>query len=249
MLPYPYLCSYDIGQDTLIMVVANALYYNATLTLGLLVQMGVVGQFFAAWFASIFANKKSGKPKHFRRMHDKKVCVLGLVSMLAVPEEALPAEIKAGLAQVQAGVMRLLLALKDQQAEAEADAAREDEEDEDEQEEGEEDGDIGEDDEDEDEELNKALRRGARDILGDGSDEDSDDEFTDDEEVRTPIDPVDPFVFFADALSGLQQHMPIRHQQLMAACDANTQVALAGMVAYAAELRDKPAAAATGSGE
>ncbi|GIL84239.1 hypothetical protein Vretimale_15865 [Volvox reticuliferus] len=236
-------------KDTLIMVVANALYYNATLTLGLLVQMGVVGQFFAAWFASIFANKKSGKPKHFRRMHDKKVCVLGLVSMLAVPEEALPAEIKAGLAQVQAGVMRLLLALKDQQAEAEADAAREDEEDEDEQEEGEEDGDIGEDDEDEDEELNKALRRGARDILGDGSDEDSDDEFTDDEEVRTPIDPVDPFVFFADALSGLQQHMPIRHQQLMAACDANTQVALAGMVAYAAELRDKPAAAATGSGE
>lgn len=31
--------------------------------------------------------------------------------------------------------------------------------------------------------MAKALRRGARDLLGDGSDEDSDDEFTDDEEV------------------------------------------------------------------
>ncbi|EFJ51590.1 hypothetical protein VOLCADRAFT_79706 [Volvox carteri f. nagariensis] len=234
-------------KDALVLVVANALYYNAALALSVLVQMGVVGQFFTAWFAAIFANKKSGKPKHFRRMHDKKVCVLGLVSMLAVPDEALPGEITAGLAQ--AGIMRLLLALKEQQAEMEeaAKAGSDDEEDE----EDDEDEDGGEDVGEEDEEvrlvgLNKALRRGARDILDDGS-EGSDDEFTDDEEVRTPIDPVDPFVFYADALSGLQQHMPARHQQLMATCDANTQAALAGMMAYAAELKNKPTAIGDGT--
>ncbi|GLC37117.1 hypothetical protein PLESTB_000981600 [Pleodorina starrii] len=232
-------------KDTLVLVVANALYYNAALTLGILSQMGAVGSFFSGWFAAIFAVKKSGKPKHFRRMHDKKVCVLGLVAMLAVPEEAMPAEIKAGLPQVQAGIMRLLLALKDQQAEAEEAAQRGDDDDEDDDEEDEDgDAEIGDDDDEDDEELTKALRKGARDLLEDGSEDFSDDEFTDDEEVRTPIDPVDPFVFFADALSGLQQHMPARHQQLMAACDAGTQAALGAMMVYAAEMRNKPPAAA-----
>ncbi|KXZ43736.1 hypothetical protein GPECTOR_81g184 [Gonium pectorale] len=119
---------------------------------------------------------------------------------------------------VQAGVMRLLLALKDQQAENEA-AAKAEAEDDDEEEDDEEE-EIEEDDE-EDEDINKALRRGARDILeGDGSEDGSDDEFTDDEEVRA-----------------------WGHQQLLAACDANTQAALAGMVAYAEALRNKPPAA------
>lgn len=60
--------------------------------------------------------------------------------------------------------------------------------------------------------MTKALRRGARALLGEGSEDgdESDDEFTDDEEVHTPIDPVDPYVFFADALAGLQAHMPAR---------------------------------------
>lgn len=88
------------------LVVANALYYNAPLALAALGQMGVTGQFFGAWFTAIFAVKKSGKPRHFRRQHDKKVAVLGLTSLLAVPDEALPAEIKAGLPQVGGGEVR-----------------------------------------------------------------------------------------------------------------------------------------------
>ncbi|KAG2439798.1 hypothetical protein HYH02_010433 [Chlamydomonas schloesseri] len=236
-------------KDTLVLVVANALYYNAPLALSALAALGVTGQFFGAWFTAIFAVKKSGKPRHFRRQHDKKVAALGLTSLLAVPDEALPAEVRAGLPQVQAGVMRLLIALKEQQAEAEELAKHagsdDDEEDDD-------DADFGEDDDDEeeDEEATKALRRGARALLGEGSDdeggEESDDEFTDDEEVHTPIDPVDPYVFFADALAGLQAHMPARHAALLAACDANTQAALGGMMAYAAELKSKPPAAAAG---
>lgn len=40
--------------------------------------------------------------------------------------------------------------------------------------------------------------------------------------------------------------LPLRHAALLAACDANTQAALGGMVAYAAEIKAKPPAAAEG---
>ena len=60
-------------KDTLMLVVANCLYYNAQLTLAALQQQGALQALFGLWFTMIFANKKSGKPKHFRRMHDKKV--------------------------------------------------------------------------------------------------------------------------------------------------------------------------------
>ena len=55
------------------MVVADALYYNAPLTLSTLQSQGALTTFLGLWFSLIFASKKSGKGKHFRRMHDKKV--------------------------------------------------------------------------------------------------------------------------------------------------------------------------------
>lgn len=225
-------------KDTLVVIVANALYYNPVLALGALGSMGAVGPFFGAWFTAIFDNKKSGKPKHFRRMHDKKLCVLGLTSLLSVPDDQLPPEIRAGMPQLLAGVIRLLVALKEQQEEAEKEA-KFDSDEEEAEEDGEEDGDE-DDDEEDDEEMAKILRKGAKALLdGEDDDEDSDDEFTDDEEVHTPLDPIDPFVAVADALSGLQQHMPARHAQLLGSCDPNVAAAIQGMVAYAAEVRAK----------
>ena len=55
------------------MVVADALYYNAPLAVAALAQQGALTSFLGLWFGMIFAAKKSGKGKHFRRMHDKKV--------------------------------------------------------------------------------------------------------------------------------------------------------------------------------
>ena len=63
----------SLSQDTLLVVIANALYYNAPLALQALQQQGATQSLFGLWFSMIFASKKSGKPKHFRRMHDKKV--------------------------------------------------------------------------------------------------------------------------------------------------------------------------------
>lgn len=283
-------------KDTLMLVVANCLYYNAQLTLAALQQQGALQALFGLWFTMIFANKKSGKPKHFRRMHDKKVrptatcgsralvarlalqrqgalctcllknvvgqstptpypdgffhaspaqvCVLGLVSVLASPDEALAPEIKAGLPQILSGITRLLVALKEQQDEALKEVDEDEDEDGVDDDWGNDDDDEGPEDDDKEEAYLKRLAKMAARETGqadDAADDDTDDEWTDDEEVETPIDPVDPYVFFADALAGMQATNPARHQGLTATVDAGAQEALAQIMQYAAQQRAEAA--------
>ena len=65
----------------------------------------------------IFATQhRTGKHRHFRRMHDKKVNALALAAVVGAPDAMLPAEVAAGLPQLMAGLLRLLVALKQQQA-------------------------------------------------------------------------------------------------------------------------------------
>ena len=64
----------------------------------------------------IFATGRSGSPRHFRRVCDKKVNALGMTALLGVPDQALPPELAAGLPQLMAGLIKLLIALKTQQA-------------------------------------------------------------------------------------------------------------------------------------
>ena len=64
----------------------------------------------------IFATGRSGAARHFRRVCDKKVNALGMTALLGVPDQALPPELTAGLPQLMAGLIKLLIALKTQQA-------------------------------------------------------------------------------------------------------------------------------------
>jgi len=66
-------CESRTLKDNLVLVVANALYYNPVLTLQTLQAQGAVGQFLGGWFGMIMANKSNGKPKHFKRVQEKKV--------------------------------------------------------------------------------------------------------------------------------------------------------------------------------
>ena len=63
----------------------------------------------------IFKANKSGKPQHFTREYDKKVNLLGLISLLGLPEQATPAQLQSAWPQLMAGIMRLLTVLKEQQ--------------------------------------------------------------------------------------------------------------------------------------
>lgn len=65
-------------KDQLVCVVANALHYNAVATMGELQRMGALVPFFGGWYAMVMASLRSGKPRHFRRMYDKKVRMGGL---------------------------------------------------------------------------------------------------------------------------------------------------------------------------
>ena len=63
----------------------------------------------------IFASKPGGSPQHFGRMYDKKVNLLGLFSLMALPQESTPPQLQNAWPQLMAGTMRLLTTLKDQQ--------------------------------------------------------------------------------------------------------------------------------------
>ncbi|BDA47636.1 Importin-7 [Coccomyxa sp. Obi] len=244
----------NLLKDQLVNVVANALYYNPVLALQQLQAQGRTQAFFTTWFQMIFAVRKAGGAKHFRRQYDKKVNTLGMAAVLTVPDDSLPAEVAAGLPQLMAGLIKLLTSLKQQQDMALDGDDEEDELDEDaDSSEGDESDDLGDDgdenghlddedadDGDDDEYIKRLTRESAR-MRGKRHDEsESEDEWTDEEEDSAPLDNVDPFVFFADSLHSVQSQMPTRFQGLTANVDANAQLALQGMMQYAQEMRAKP---------
>ncbi len=74
----------------------------------------------------------------------------------------------------------------------------------------------------------------------------SDDEWTDDEEVTSPIDDIDPFILYADTLAGLAASQPAKHAQLMAVVQASkeTTATLTGLMTSAETRRAEKAKAA-----
>jgi hypothetical protein len=50
------------------------------------------------------------------REHDKKVCILGMASLLPLSSAAMPAELQAGLDQVFRALLKLLVSFKEQHA-------------------------------------------------------------------------------------------------------------------------------------
>ncbi|KAI9119500.1 hypothetical protein K1719_009376 [Acacia pycnantha] len=189
--------------------------------------------------------KKSGMRANFKREHDKKVCCLGLTSLLALPADQLPAD---ALGQVFRATLDLLVAFKDQVAEAAKEEEVEEDDDMDgfqtddaDEDENESDKEMGVDAEDGDEADSKKFRKLAEKVRefrpdDEDDDDDSDDDWTDDEELQSPIDDVDPFVFFVDTIKVMQSSDPLRFQNLTQALDFHFQ-ALAHGVAQHAELR------------
>ncbi|TQD89342.1 hypothetical protein C1H46_025108 [Malus baccata] len=228
----------------LIEVIADALYYNAALALCILQKLGVATEIFNLWFQMLQQVKKSGVHANFKREHDKKVCCLGLTSLITLPAEQLPGE---ALGRVFRAALDLLVAYKEQVAEAAKEEEPEDDDemdgfqtdDDDEYGDGS-DKEMGLDTEDGDEadsvKLQKLAAQSKSFRPSDEYDSDSDDDFSDDEELQSPIDDVDPFIYFVDAVKGMQASDQLRFQSLMQTLDFHYQ-ALANGVAQHAEQR------------
>ncbi|XP_059632843.1 importin beta-like SAD2 [Cornus florida] len=228
----------------LMQVIADALYYNASLTLNILQKLGVATEIFNLWFQMLQQTKKSGVRANFKREHDKKVCSLGLTSLLPLPAEQLPGD---ALGRVFHATLDLLVAYKDQVAEAAKEEEVEDDDDmdglqsDDEDDDGDgSDKEMGVDAEDGDEadsiKLQKLAAQAKAFRSADSDDDDSDDDFSDDEDLQSPIDEVDPFIFFVDTIKALQASDPLRFQNLSQTLDFHYQ-ALANGVAQHAEQR------------
>ncbi|CAB4263643.1 unnamed protein product [Prunus armeniaca] len=228
----------------LIQVIADALYYNAAFTLSILQKLGVATEIFNLWFQMLQQVKKSGVRANFKREHDKKVCCLGLTSLLTLTAEQLPGE---ALGRVFRATLDLLVAYKEQVAEAAKEEEAEDDDDmdgfqtDDDDDFGDgSDKEMGVDAEDGDEADSMKLQKLAAQAKSfrpsDEFDEDSDDDFSDDEELQSPIDEVDPFILFVDAVKGMQASDPLRFQSLTQTLDFHYQ-ALANGVAQHAEQR------------
>ncbi|GMH26704.1 hypothetical protein Nepgr_028547 [Nepenthes gracilis] len=229
----------------LIQVIANALYYNPTLALSILHKLGVATDIFGLWFQMLQQVKKSGVRANFRRERDKKVCCLGLTSLLALPADQLPSE---ALGRVFRTTLELLIQYKDQVSEAAKDDESEDEDDNMDSFETDDEDDVGDGsnkemgvDEDEADIIKlqkfstqaKSFQPNEDEVE---DDDDDDDDQSDDEELQSPIDDVDPFVFFVDTMKGLQASDPLRFQNLTLTLEFQYQ-ALAGSVAEHAEQR------------
>ncbi|PKA61740.1 Exportin-2 [Apostasia shenzhenica] len=226
----------------LIEVIAGVLFYNASLIVGILQKLGVASEIFNLWFQMLQEVKKSGSRANFKREYDKKVCCLGLISLLKLAENQLPAE---ALTRVFSATLELLVSYKDQLAEAkEADVEDDDmdgfqtNEDEDTESDNEMGGDDDEEEEDGDEADSRKLQKLAAQAKGlqredEDDDYDSEDDYSDDEEMQSPIDEVDPFIFFVETVTGLQASYPVRFQRLMQTTDFSHQAMANGIAQYA----------------
>lgn len=187
--------------------------------------------------------KKSGVPANFKREHDKKVCCLGLISLLALPADQLPVE---ALGRIFRVTLELLAAYKEQVAEAAKEDEAEDDDDmdgfqSDDEDEGDgSDKEMGVDDDEADDADNVQLKRLAAQAKAfrqnDEDEDDTDDDYSDDEELQSPIDEVDPFILFVDTVKVMQASDPSRFQNLSQTLEFQYQ-ALANGVAQHADQR------------
>ncbi|CAD5166944.1 unnamed protein product [Musa acuminata subsp. malaccensis] len=226
----------------LMLVIADALYYDASLTLGTLHKLGVASDIFNLWFQMLQDVKKNGMRANFRGLHDKKVCCLGLTSLLCLPVDHFPGE---ALERVFKATLDLLVSYKGQVAEAEKlnDAAVDmdgfDADEENEEEDS--DKEMGDDTEDGDEvdslELQK-LATEARGFQSNDEDYETDDDYSDyDDDSQSPIDEIDPFIFFVETVHALQASDPTRFQNLMLTLDFHYQALASGIAQHAEQRR------------
>ncbi|KAF1802362.1 armadillo-type protein [Mucor lusitanicus] len=127
-------------------VVLNCLYYNTEVTLHILEQNQWSQGFFTLWFSCL---------DKFSRVHDKKLAIVTLCSLLALPADKIPVSLQSGWPQILTSVSLVFESLPDaienrQHLETIYQGTYEDEEDEDDEEEDEEDEDTADVEEDTD---------------------------------------------------------------------------------------------------
>ena len=224
-------------------VLGSALYYNPQLELAELEKREVTQQVFQKWMEDATTKEFSDK------WLPRKMSILGLSSILAIPAASLPAPIQSSLPALIDYMIRTTIALKTeaeggvQEAPADNDAPHNFDEDV-----GDVDQGFGE-DEDVTNEVDESYRKAlqgvtswdddmAKFLLG-GDWDDSDDI---DEDFTSPLDRVDELLFLNDTLKGAFQREPEAYQQVQAAMSPETVANCQKVFQAADQLRVQAAA-------
>ncbi|KAF9361062.1 hypothetical protein BGX26_006150 [Mortierella sp. AD094] len=236
-------------------VVMNALYYNPSVTLRLLEENGWTQLFLTVWFTNL---------DKFSRVHDKKLSIVALCSILSVPAEQLPPALQSGWPQVLNGILSNFEGLPVAQAkrkdmEKMYNIGSDDEDDDEGQTAleaalaGEDDGveeewvDDEEDVFDEGGEYLEYLAQQASKSRPADRDDDEESEWDELEEeiyFESPLDELDPYILFRDVFTGLQQHNPASYNELTKATTPEQQEFIMGLIRTAEANAVKAAEAA-----
>ena len=236
-------CEDAFLKDLLLGVYSHALYYNAPLALAAMARLGALGPVFSEWVKLLSMRTKGGDRSHFRREHDKKVVALGLAALLPLRQEQLPPELVPGMPLLFRELLALLGDLKQQrEARIKREAESEDEEVEDDDEE-----EPFQESDDDEEAGGRSAKAGLTlpgpgaaaggdddGSAGEGSDDYSfGDDYEDDDEVSSPLDEVDAWIFFADAVQAMGAADPGRAATLQTGLDFKGQALVMGLLQFA----------------
>lgn len=83
-------------------MVINAVYYNPVLALRVLESNGWTNKFFSSWFSNI---------ENFTRVHDKKLSIVAIISLLTLRAEDVPSSVQQGWPRLLQGIVRLFQTL------------------------------------------------------------------------------------------------------------------------------------------
>jgi importin-7 len=95
----PKVKSYKIH---LLEMVINTIYYNPRLAMHVLETQGLTNKFFSLWFASM---------DNFTRVHDKKLSIAAISSLLDLRAEEIPVSVQQGWPRLLQGIVRLFQTL------------------------------------------------------------------------------------------------------------------------------------------
>ena len=92
----------------LVELVLNCIYYNPRLTLSLLEQIQWTNKFFELWFQQV---------DHLPRVHDKKLSILTLCTLLELPLDQLPPSLASVWPHLFDGLLKIFATYGDAEAE------------------------------------------------------------------------------------------------------------------------------------
>ncbi|KAF9046357.1 armadillo-type protein [Panaeolus papilionaceus] len=240
-------------------VLINAVLYNPSASLQIMEshKLGTARAFFDKWFT--FITTESRLP----RVHDKKLSVLALCALLEVPAEVVPESLKAGWPGIVGGILKIFKGLPKAIEERKRleQLLQEEEEDSDSDEErlnlAENDEDVWDDESRYREiiaaegnrlreEALKARELGSQadsdgeDIDGDDDDDEEDDRIEEELGYISPLDNVNPYAVFKQALTGYQLQNPMGYQAATTALDVEHQTILMEVMKLAEQEQGAP---------